>query len=104
MSRRPEGDEGAPLIRPAPEEARRVALDRLVELERWIDKARTHAVTSTLYELETDFQVIEELAGITAQQILRVLRESGLLRDAAHGLEDQRPDEIREQRDRHTGE
>ena len=41
------------------EEARRIAMDRLVELTRWIEKAREHASlpSSTLYELETDFQV-----------------------------------------------
>ena len=51
MPERPSADEDLPLIRPAIEEARRVALDRVSELERWIHKARDHATTSTLYEL-----------------------------------------------------
>ncbi len=82
------------------EEARRVALDRLIELERWVGKARLHVTGASLYELETDFQVIEQMAGITATQLLRVLQESGLLRDAAHRSEDQRPNEVRRQRER----
>lgn len=85
---------------PLMEEARRVAVDRLIELERWVGKARIHVTDASLYEVETDFEVIQQLAGISAEQILRVLRESGLLRDAAHRSEDQWPDEIREQRER----
>ena len=100
MPERPSADEDLPLIRPAIEEARRVALDRVSELERWIHKARDHATTSTLYELETDFQVIEKMAGISAEQVLRVIRESGLLRDAGHRPENQRPDEVGQQRER----
>jgi len=81
-----------------------VAMDRLEELGRWVGKANEHARNSSLYELETDFQVIEQMAGISAQQILRVLRESGLLRDAAYRPEDQRPDEVQQRRDRdHDG-
>jgi hypothetical protein len=82
------------------EEARRVALDRLIELERWVGKARLHVTSASLYELETDFQVIEQMAGISAAQLLRVLQESGLLRDAAHRREDQRPDEVEQRRER----
>ena len=85
------------------EEARRVAIDRLIELERWVGRARLHVTNASLYELETDFQIIEQMAGITATQILRVLQESGLLRDAAHRLEDQRPNEVRTQRESDLG-
>jgi hypothetical protein len=87
---------------PPVEEARRVAMGRLDELSRWIGKARTHAISSSLYELETDFQIIEHMAGVSAEQVLRVLRESGLLRAAAHLPVEQPPDEVlrRRKRDR----
>ncbi len=104
MSRQPEGRKEVPSVRQDVEEARKVAIDRLEELARWVDKARDHARSSSLYELETDLQVIEQMAGISAQQVLRVLRESGLLRDAAHRPEDQRPDEVQQRRDREQGE
>jgi hypothetical protein len=91
-------------FRPDIEEARRVALDRLIELERWVGKARLHVTSASLYELETDFQVIEQMAGTSAEQLLRVLRESGLLRDAAHRPEDQRPNEVQRRRDRDRGD
>jgi len=88
------------------EEARRIAMDRLVELTRWIEKAREHASlpSSTLYELETDFQVIAQLADVTAEQLLRVLRESGLLRDAARIQQFRQPDEVGEQRGHHRSD
>ena len=91
-------------VRPDIEEARRVALDRLIELERWVGKARLHVTSASLYELETDFQVIEQMAGTTATQLLRVLQESGLLRDAAHRPQDQRPNEVQRRRDRDRGD
>jgi hypothetical protein len=82
------------------EEARRVAFDRLIEVERWVGKARLLVTGASLYELETDFQVIEQVVGITASQLPRVPQESGLLRDAAHRSEDQRPNEVRRHRER----
>lgn len=100
MPGRPEGDQEVPNVHPGVEEARRVAIDRLEELGRWVAKAKDHARRSSLYELETDFQVMEQMAGISAQQVLRVLRESGLLRDAAHLPEHQRPDEVGQRRER----
>src|SRR5438128_2064101 len=100
MPRQPEGRKEVQNIGQGVEEARMVAIDRLEELARWVDKARDHARNSSLYELETDFQVIEQMAGISAQQILRVLRESGLLRDAGIRPEERRPAEIQQRRDR----
>ena len=104
MPRQPEGRKEVPSISQGVEEARKVAIERLEELARWVDKARDHARSSSLYELETDLQVIEQMAGISAQQVLRVLRESGLLREAARRPEDQRPDEVQQRRDRDQDE
>jgi hypothetical protein len=110
MPKRGVGDEEASAVRLDVEEthrdieeARRVAIDRLIELERWIGKARLHVTNVSLYELETDFQVIEQMAGTAATQILRVLHESGMLRDAARGAESQRPNEVRRLRERDRG-
>ena len=66
--------------------ARAVAASRIEELQRWLDKARDAAESSSLYELEADFQIVEVLAHTTAEQLLRVLQASGLMRSSAGGL------------------
>jgi hypothetical protein len=63
--------------------AREVAAQRVGELQRWLDKLREDLDTGSLYEAEADYQVIAVLATTTAEQILRVMRESGELRDPA---------------------
>jgi hypothetical protein len=63
--------------------AREVAAQRVGELQRWLDKLRQALDTGSLYEAEADYQVIAVLATTTAEQILRVLRESGELREAS---------------------
>jgi hypothetical protein len=63
--------------------AREVAAQRVGELQRWLDKLREDLDTGSLYEAEADYQVIAVLARTTAEQILRVLRESGELREAS---------------------
>jgi hypothetical protein len=53
------------------EVARTVVASRIKELRRWLENASAHLEQATLYELETDLQVIETLAGTTAKQLLR---------------------------------
>jgi hypothetical protein len=82
------------------EVARTVVASRIKELRRWLENVSAHLERATLYELETDLQVIETLAGTTAKQLLRVLKESGMLRQAAHRAGEQ-VDEVGAQRDTH---
>lgn len=88
---------------PVMEEARRVALARLEEIRIRLEKAREEADSNSLFALEADLQVIGALAEVTAQQVLRVLQESGMLRDAARAWAETRSDEIADQRATHEG-
>lgn len=105
MPERRRGDEEALAMRgdtegahPDIEEARRVALDRLIELERWVGKATLHKrVAIRARDGLPDHRAD---GSISAAELLRVLHVSGLLRDAAHRPEDQRPDEVEQRRER----
>ena len=60
--------------------------------------------SAELLDVDYDVQAAVHRGGVpsrpTVDMVLRVIRESGLLRDAGHRPEDQRPDEVGQQRER----